>query len=260
VAGGGNLLTTLTDQIQWERLVQRTPADHPYYEAIRMGQSRIPDRPYLLHHLTNSGKTIPADQTRRMADAYFGLDDRPSSRLTEPETVGPYVSEEDIPGVHLTPANYLFEFLRDEEGRLQLNRVGRGKVELERESANVFRQKYDSAFKQEFTRLANGDVQVTAYYPTHDPYSLVMRRVDWTGYDFSSLNGSYLSPETGVTLEIEHTDGRKYAAHRRGSNPTTATLTDRRTLLFDNYVAHILTEGGMALDFGRVRGLRLVAL
>jgi hypothetical protein len=208
--------------------------------------------------MTNSGKTIPANQTRQMVDVYYGIESNQEPIVTEPPTVGAFISEENITGIYLTPSNYAFEFLVDGEGKLQLNRAGRGNTEIERDSNNIFQQKYDPDFKQEFKVLDNGDMTVTAYYTTHQPYTLTKKQVDWEGFDYTALEGVFLNAETGVSIEIKYHTGQEYEVQRRGVNPSVGKLISRDILLFDNYMATIVSPDELLLDFERVKRLKLV--
>jgi CubicO group peptidase (beta-lactamase class C family) len=296
VVGDGNLFTTLKDQIRWEQLIQDTPEDHPFHAAIVASQQPIDDAvgeygygleyneykgmPYRFHEgatgawkatvlrvdsmdvsfitMTNSGKTIPANQTRQMVDVYYGIESNQEPIVTEPPTVGAFISEENITGIYLTPSNYAFEFLVDGEGKLQLNRAGRGNTEIERDSNNIFQQKYDPDFKQEFKVLDNGDMTVTAYYTTHQPYTLTKKQVDWEGFDYTALEGVFLNAETGVSIEIKYHTGQEYEVQRRGVNPSAGKLISRDIFLFDNYMATIVSPDELLLDFERVKRLKLV--
>lgn len=296
VVGDGNLFTTLPDQITWEKLVQNPPTDHKFYRAILASQKLIAGGPvnygyglefgayrgkaYRFHEgatgawkatfarfpadsvafitFTNSGKTIPEYQTREMIDAYFELSEEAPVIITRPTEVGPYLAVTDILGLYLTPENYPFEFLLDESGTLQLYRSDRGHTELERDTNNIFRQKYDPDFKQEFKRLPNGDLTVTAYHPSHQPYTLTKKKADFSNFDYQAVAGTYLSRETGVALKITYVGKSAYQVVRGERKPVIAKMVSPTKMIFGNYVATINSPNEISLDFERVRNLRLV--
>ena len=300
VVGDGNLYTTLPDQIAWEKRLQATSSGDTLYEALTRSQQQVPGSdvpygyglefgtykgvPYRFHEgatgaakatfvrftapnlsfltLTNTGKAVTASQTRQLVDVLLELPAQAADLVTEPRAVGEYVSEEDILGTYLTPSNYSFELLKDDNGVLQLNRIGRGYVELEREADNIFHQKYDPAFKQEFTVNDMGEMVVTAYYTTHAPYSLTRANVDWADYDFTLLEGVYLNRETGVTFNIEHEADKRYRVTRSGSQASTGQLVAPHKLLVDNYVIEAaeptVKPMSIRVSYERVRDLEFV--
>ena len=276
--GDGNFFSTMADQITWERTLQgRGDTDIPeavlrrsqqldsltgtarYGYGVEFGEYE--GSPYRFHEgatgawkatvvrfeepdvavvtMTNSGKSIPSMQTRQMVDVLLGIENAPATYRTEPKAGGSYVSEEDVMGVYLAPSNFSFEFRKNDEGAFVLNRVGRGDVELERESDNVFRQKYDPAFKQAFYRNDDGDMVVTAYYTTHAPYSLTRPDNDWTDYRYEALEGTYTNPETGVTWSIAHDADKRYTITTNNRENPGTLVTPTKMLV-----------SGYAIEFG----------
>lgn len=293
VCGDGNLFSTLNDQIQWERIVQGNIKTDIKKELITKSQrltdttlntqygyglefSKYKGMPYLFHEgatgawkatvirfperslslitLTNTGKSIPSMQTRQMVDVLLDLKTTQQLLITQPATVGKYVSEDEITGTYLTDNNFSFQFERT-NGLLYLKRNGRNDIVLEREAANVFHQKNDPAFKQEFLLNEKGEMQVTAYYTTHAPYSLTRPTVQWTGFDPSSLNGKYLNEETTTTIEIKFMQGQEYEVKIGKSNTYKAILVTPTKLLAGNYVIQMNAENTAAiyLDGERIR-------
>jgi len=274
VVGDGNLFSTLQDQIEWEKIVQGygnskikktliEKSQHldslnnkfKYGYGLEFGKYkgllykfhegatgawkattvRFKNNSLSIITLTNSGKTLPSMQTRQMADVIFKLNDNAEYLITEPEVIGAFVSEQDILGVYLTPNNFSFEFKKNEDDNLVLVRIGRGETELERESDNIFRQKYDPAFKQEFTKNDKGEMVVTAYYTTHAPYSLTRTEADWSNYEYTQINGKFVNDETNVELIITHDVDKKYKVVVNGQEINGVLVTPNK-LLVNNYV------------------------
>ena len=297
VVGDGNIFSTLADQIQWEKIVQGTGTTSMDEDLIRKSQAlvnpatvkdygyglefgeykgldyrfhegatgawkatvlRFPDRRLSMITLTNTGKSIPARQTRQMADIVFGLKDDAQYLVTTPEKIGPYVSEDDVLGTYVTPDNFTFEFVKKEDGTLYLKRTGRSDNEVEREADNIFHQKFDPDFKQEFTRNSSGEMEVTAYYVNHAPYTLTRKESDWTGYSYQALNGNYENTETNTLVEIEHATEKNYQV-TIGSQENSGLLITPTKLLVNNYVFEFTNDadpvGSMSLDAERIRNV-----
>ena len=270
--GDGNFFSTLADQIEWEKTVQGY--GNPRISREIINRSQLLDNnnfqygfglefgdykglSYRYHEgatgawkatvvrfekenlsiitLTNSGKTIPSMQTRQMVDVIFNLKDSAEYLVTQPEKVGSFVSEDEILGVYLTPNNFSFEFKINDSGNLVLSRIGRGETELVREADNIFHQKYDPAFKQEFTKNENGEMVVTAYYTTHAPYCLTNADSNWANYDYKSLNGTYNNQETGVELNLKYDNHKNYLVSMNGQENKGILVTPSK-LLVNNYV------------------------
>ncbi len=173
-------------------------------------------------------------QTRQMADVVFNLKEDAAYQVTKPAAVGPFVSEDEATGIYLTESDFSFQFLK-RDGKFFLRRNGRNDVELEREADNIFHQKFDPAFKQEFARTTDGNLEVTAYYTTHAPYTLTKQNASFTGVDFESLNGIYLNAETDVSLTIRHASDKTYNVKMGTNDATKGLLVSPGKLLVNNY-------------------------
>jgi CubicO group peptidase (beta-lactamase class C family) len=279
--GDGSLFSTLADQIQWEKLVQGKSRSEIKQEIIVQSQQPIKGAPfknygyglefgqykgkeYAFHEgatgawkatvirfpgdklsmitLTNTGKSVPSMQTRQMADVVFNLPATPRNLVTKPATVGKFVSEEEITGIYLTESDFSFQFEKT-NGKLLLKRNGRNDVELEREGSNIFHQKSDSLFKQEFTVSTSGDVQVTAYYINHAPYTLTKKTADYSAFPFQALAGKFLNAETNTLLEISHSTDKAYQVKIGTRNATKGQLAGPGKLLVNQYSVHFETVG-----------------
>jgi CubicO group peptidase (beta-lactamase class C family) len=286
--GDGNLFSTLKDQLRWEQLIQSgedgglpvglivqsqqlvdTSLTREYGYGLSHGEYK--GQPYRYHEgstgawkattvrfgtndlsivtLTNSGKTTPSQQTRQMVDLLYGIKSE-TKFPTSPTEVGLRLEEDEIVGVYQTQDGFTFRFIKRPDG-LYLARAGRNDVRIERESANVFRQVFDKAFKQEFQRNAKGEMTVTAYYTSHAPYTLTRPQADWAGFDPSSLNGRYLNTETGVFLTIKFDTERTYQVKIGKNDRSSANLLTPNLLNFDSYNIDIQrsTTGNVSFIF-----------
>lgn len=287
--GDGNLFTTLPDQLRWEQIVQTKKSDILSQETIEQSQqsilptydygyglefSRYKGYPVVFHHgatgawkatfmrfpeqqvslitLSNSGKTIVSDQNQKIADVILGLS---SSETTAfpigPEKTGDFISQEQVAGIYRDDSGTTFEFL-DKAGELYLARFGRNDIKLTRESDNVFQQSNDPAFKQEFKKNDAGQWTVTAYYPTHAPYTLTKVTADFSQFDPNCLNGNYFNVETGVSVSIQSTGQRTYEVVA-GEDKMEGKLLTPASMMVNNYTLNWGENGGIYLDGGRIR-------
>jgi CubicO group peptidase (beta-lactamase class C family) len=280
VAGDGNFFSTLNDQVEWEKWVQgygspgisrnviqksqqldRARTKFNYGYGLEFGEHK--GLPIIFHEgatgawkatvlrfetenisiitMTNSGKIIPSMQTRQMADAVLNLKDDASFIKTQPSKVGSFINEEELLGMYLTPNNFSFEFKKKDNGSIVLNRVGRGETEIVRESDNIFHQKFDPAFKQEFYRNEEGEMVVTAYYTNHAPYSLTRKDFDWSNFDFKKIAGVFVNDETNAEFSISHDSEKNYNVTLNGKAQSGLLVTPSK-LLVNNYVLEMNTQ------------------
>lgn len=300
VCGDGNLFSTLNDQLQWEKIIQGkvvTPisaatikksqqlveqsAIRNYGYGLEFGNYkglsysfhegatgawkatvlRFPGKQVSMITLTNTGKSIPAMQTRQMADVFFDLNNETQYWLTAPSKTGMYVDEQELAGSYLTNTGFAFVFVI-RNGKFYLQRNGRNDVELEREANNIFHQKNDPAFKQEFVKNAKGEMEVTAYYTTHAPYTLTRANSNWSKFNYQSLNGYYSNSETNTQLEVIYTSDKSYTVVFGGKDTSTALLVTPAKLLVDNYVINIVKsktgKQSLLLNGDRIRRVKFI--
>ncbi|QJP33299.1 beta-lactamase family protein [Nonlabens sp. Ci31] len=297
VVGDGNLFSTLTDQIQWEKTIQGAVKSEIKSNLIQKSQELVQEEmvdnygfglefgaykglKYQFHEgatgawkatlvrfpsdsismltLTNTGKSIPSMQTRQMADLFFDLEKDEKYLVTQPAKIGNYVSEDLILGTYLTMNNFSFEFLKKEDGKLYLKRSGRNDIELVREADNIFHQKFDKDFKQEFIENGKGEMEVTAYYINHSPITLTRKKSDWKEYDYQALNGKYHNSETEVTIEISHLSNRDYAV-LIGDQENVGLLITPSKLMLNNYVFEF-TNGTKTISSLSLNADRIIAV
>lgn len=291
VSGDGNLFTTLEDQIQWERLLQGYGKSKVKRKVLEESQKLCSEstiknygyglefgefnsKKYTFHEgatgawkattlrfnemnlafvtLTNSGKTIPAQQTRQLA-AKVLKNENVNTFLTKPTSIGPFISDEAILGTYLTENNFAFSFI-NKEGKIFLQRSGRNDVELERESDNIFHQKYDPDFKQEFIRLNNEKLVVTAYYTNHAPYSLTKTTPINSNFNPKSWNGSYFNTETQTQIKIEYIADDNFKISFLENKPTEGKLISEHQILVDNFLLK-KSDNGLLLDGERIKNV-----
>ncbi len=303
VCGDGNLFSTLADQIQWERLVQDKGVSTIKKELIHNSQRllentenrqygyglefgnykgleyrfhegatgawkvtvlRFPTQQISIITLTNTGKSIPAMQSRQVADVVLNLEARRTPLITKPARIGKPVINDQLLGIYLAENDFSFQFEKRGD-KFFLKRLGRNDVELEREGENIFHQKSDPAFKQEFNTNSKGEMEVTAYYTTHDPYTLTRANYDWSGMNYEALNGKYLNVETNVLLDIKHVTNKHYEVIIGSKDSSNGLLIAPNKMLVNQYsisfeknksgVATLLLNGNRIkqIQFNRVK-------
>lgn len=296
IHGDGNLFSTLDDQLVWEQALQSGSSKTVSASVLKQSQQlsdftdqygyglefgmhhnipyrfhegatgawkatvvRFPEKKLSVVTLTNSGKTIPAMQTRQAADVILGFESQPENFATKPATIGSFVSINEAVGVYQNESDFTFTFEKRDTS-LFLIRSGRNDIRLERESANVFHQWNDPDFKQEFTYNDKNELQVTAYYTTHAPYTLTKASANWTGFDFYSLDGTFENDETGVSLTIKYVSGFRYEIVTRDETETGTLITPHK-LLNGSYALTVTTDASgkvshILLSGDRIRAVR----
>lgn len=281
VCGDGNIFSTLTDQLQWEQILQGKSKSRIKRQILEKSQQltdnstiknygyglefgtykglnykfhegatgawkatvvRFPNKNISIVTLTNTGKSTPNTQTRQMADVVFNLKANSTYLVTKPANVGNFISDDDIVGTYQTEDNFTFQFEK-RDSIIYLKRIGRNDVQLEREADNILHQTYDPDFKQEFKRNEKGEMTVTAYYTSHSPYTLTKAVSNWTHYNYQALNGKYLNTETNVTIDLKFSSDKNYDVKIGSQDSTKGLLISPTKMLVDFYVINIDNSG-----------------
>lgn len=301
IHGDGNMFSTLEDQLQWEKILQTKKSKLPK-SLIEQTQQLTPSRftkdygygvefgeykeiPYKFHEgstgawkattirfgkknftivtLTNSGKTIPAMQSRMMADVLLDISGNPGNYRIAPEAIGSYQAVDKLTGIYQTENGFTFKF-EQRDTSLFLLRQGRNDIRLEREAANIFHQWNDPDFKQEFSINEKGEMQVTAYYTEHAPYSLTRPNADWSKFNHASLDGNYVNEETGVTIKLKFQSSGGYLADIAGENQNATIVTPDKLMVGSYSLKVIKGESGkihaLLLDGGRISNVRFTRI
>lgn len=269
--GDGNIFSTLQDQLEFETILQTKKSKRFSAALLEESQSLLPNSsisnygyglefmehqgiPYKYHGgstgawkaitarfeaqnfsiitLTNSGKTDPMGQTLNSANVLMDLKTNSDDIRLTPEKVGSYVAIKDVVGMYEINGS-IWQFV-ERNGDLYLLRSGRNDMKLVREADNVFQQWNDAPFKQEFTKNDQGEMQVTAYYPKTPTFTLTRKNRDFSGFDYPSLNGTYLNSETEVSFLIKHVSGLDYEV-TNGEVLMKAILLSKDQLVINDY-------------------------
>jgi len=295
VCGDGNIFSSLEDQIQWEKLVQgkgistfsrktilrsqqiiKGSTFTNYGYGIEFGEYkgmaytfhegatgawkatviRFPRKNISILTLTNTGKSIPYYQTRQMADVIFNLESQETYLVTKPASIGMFINESEILGTYLSENDFAFTFEK-KANAIFLKRAGRNDVELAREADNIFHQKFDPAFKQEFTTNSKGEMQVTAYYINHSPFSLTKVNNIVDEFDFKKMNGEYFNSETNTYITLKHLDDVNYELTLGRDYITKALLVSNNKMLADSYSLEF-EAGNLFLNGERVKQVKYI--
>ncbi len=287
VCGDGNIFSTLSDQMQWELILQGTGKcnikrqileksqqltenspiknygygiefgkyknlDYTFHEgatgAWKATFIRFPNKKVSMVTLTNTGKATPDMQTRKMADLVFNLTSNSAYLVTKPSKIGNYINDVDIIGIYQTEDNFTFQFEK-RDGIMYLKRIGRNDVALEREADNIYHQTFDPDFKQEFEINKKGELTVTAYYTSHSPYTLTKAVGNWNGYQYHLLNGKYFNVETNVTISINFSGDKSYDITNGSKESTKGLLITPTKMLVDSYVLNFDNSGKTPTNF-----------
>ncbi|WP_235297375.1 serine hydrolase domain-containing protein [Portibacter marinus] len=276
IVGDGNLFSTLEDQLQWERIIQTGGNDWVNSSVINKSQLLFDsidhreygfglqhgiynDIPYKYHEgatgawksitvrfpqedlsivtLTNSGKVIPTYQTMLMVNEIFNIKDSKPTFPIQPDKEGDFIEIQELMGNYITPEGY-FVRLIDKEGDLYLLRSNRNDTKLIRENANTTQQWNDKAFKQQFKKNEQGEMEVTFYYPSVPPFTLTKIDFEADSLDKSLLGKEYINRELGVALKIdmEKTGGLSVIL---GENTMDAIALSNTRIKAGNYMLEI---------------------
>lgn len=92
-----------------------------------------------------------------------------------------------------------------------------------------------SAFKQEFTINDQGELQVTADYTTHAPYTLTQVLADLSGIESNNYTGVFHNAETGAEISIEHLSDFYFRVSISNQNSYNATLLKPGLMIAGSY-------------------------
>ena len=198
-------------------------------------------------------------QSRQLADVVLNLEQKAKTFRTKPESSGPFVSIDEVVGIYQDEDNFTFT-IEKRDTSIFLLRSGRNDTRLEREAANIFHQWNDSDFKQEFTKNEKGELQVTAYYTSHAPYTLIRLLADWSKFDYRALEGTFHNIETGASFTLHYDSQRSYKVIFR-DEAALATLITPAKLTFNSYNLEVFrdSEGkvaGLLLSGDRIKDVR----
>lgn len=292
--GDGNLFTTLPDLVLWEQIIMGSRKcdidksvisksqllvndSNPEYGygletgtygnfkclhhegatgAWKASLLRFPDKKISVITLTNSGKVVPYTQNRQLADVVLNRKSETKDFAVAPVKIGDFIDTDEIKGTYEKQNdNFYFQFIIENE-KLLLRRTGRNDVELERECANVFHQKYDPEFKQEFIRNTDGIITVTAYYTTHPPYTLTKVKPLSEQMNPDKLNGTYRNKETGTVLQLKYSDELNFSI-TNGNNTSKGLLISDNKMIYDFYTL-LFDEKGLILNGDRIKNVRFI--
>lgn len=244
--GDGGLFGNLRDQLTWETAVQTrespaisgkllrlsqlpldTVTDYAYglendtYRDVpiryhdgstgawKASTLRFPEERLSIVVLNNSGKFGTNYLARQIADVLLFKDISQNNYPLGPTVIGERIPEAELLGTYLINNINYYHFV-SRNGTLFLERSNRNPVAVEWETGNVYHEIKDPAFKQVFTRDSAGRLEVTAYYPQHDPYTLTKMDDNWTDYDFAGITGDYYNEELDVTASLKYKEGKEF--------------------------------------------------
>ena len=277
--GDGALFTTLPDQLNWEVKVQQMRSTLITDQTMKKSQqpleeSSIQNYGYGLefdgdksfHHgstgaygatfvrypndklsivimtnYTNISTSSIADKCHEIITGSVG-----KQRVQRtPQKINPFVSVDSLLGTYKTPFGYYYRFVTRSDS-LFLERTNRAPVALEHEKGNIYHEIADPDFQLAFTIDPNLGMQITAYYPTHDPYRLTKQEIDWDDYDYTKINGTYHSDELDVSLKVTHLGKDEYQV-RDQDKEYQIQIFEPDVLWFRGYKAEIVNDSSPKL-------------
>lgn len=279
--GDGALFTTLPDQLAWEVSVQQKKNSFLPKSVIKVSQKPIEEasiKTYgyglefeenkVFHHGSTGayGATFtryPEEElsivaitnytnisTSALVDKCYEIltgsnPNNPSQR--SPQVVGSFVSVDSLLGTYKTPFGYYYRFVTRSD-TLFLERTNREPVALEHEKGNIYHEINDPKFQLEFTTDPKLGMQITAYYPTHDPYTLTKQDISWKGYDYQKLNGTYYNTELDLTFKIRYLKDDQYLV-KGNKKEYNIQIFEPNILWFNGFKGEIKMDDGTAKLF-----------
>ncbi|MEO9484163.1 MAG: serine hydrolase domain-containing protein [Ekhidna sp.] len=271
--GDGALFTTLPDQLAWEVMIQQQESDFLTAKTMEKSQSPIVgtfegygyglefEDGRSFHHgstgaygatfaryteenltivvMTNYTNILASYVTEQCYQILTGAI-APSPKPRKPQTVEAFVSIDSLLGTYKTPGGYYYRFVMRSD-TLFLERADRNPVAIEHEEGNIYHEINDPAFQQAFTIDPKLGMQITAYYPTHDSYTLTKEDITWEGYDYEKLNGTYYNSELDVRLEVKYVKDKEYLV-TKGQNEYSIQIFEPDVFWFGNYRAKVGQE------------------
>ncbi|MTB50669.1 serine hydrolase [Lewinella sp. W8] len=300
MVGDGALFSTLPDQLRWEATLMRGQSEGVAKELLATSQAaifpevtgygyglergkyrglpityhegstgawkasfiRFVDHDLTIVAMNNSGKFGTQRLVYDAADMLLEEAFTAPRFLQEPASVAEEIPVDDLLGTYRLPSGFYFRFA-SRDAKVFLERHERNPVEIELERGNVYHEIADPAFKQEFTRNERGELQVTAYYWSHAPYTLTRSEIDLTDYDFRAMNGSFQNEETGLAFSVQHQAEGKYQIHL-GGEKLKGRLLGPDELLVQNYKLRAVRAADGSItelrlgDGNRIMNLRCV--
>ncbi|WP_421869477.1 serine hydrolase domain-containing protein [Marinoscillum sp.] len=262
IIGDGALFTTLHDQLLWEQTLQITQSDRLSSGTLSRSQSPIlSDIAYgfgvefegeKTYHQGSTGAygsffvRVPTENisivvmtnysninVSSIAEDIYQIASKGKLKertiQTEPTTVGEFISKEEVVGTYKTSGTFYFKFFIEED-TLYLDRTYRDPVALTHERGNIYHEISDPAFKQEFKRTESGQMTVTAYYTSHDPYTLFMEESP-DAFQPDRLLGTYSNEELKLSFTLSLDDERKLTCSWNGETISSELFTPALLLI-----------------------------
>ncbi|MEO0874193.1 MAG: serine hydrolase domain-containing protein, partial [Bacteroidota bacterium] len=295
----GALFTTLRDQLQWEMKLQteldqlelllasqqRLPSpvdDHYGYgvefdtyrglprirhegstSAWQASFMRFPAQDVAIVVMSNSGAVYPNGVAQRIANQLLAddlMEEKPFP--TGPESVQSEFTDEQLLGTYTLENGYYFR-IRQDGSQWLLERPNRDAIVIEREEGDLFQEVADPAFKQSFTLNEDGQQTVTAYYPTHNPFTLTKLADFPADFQAQQWAGKYRNLDTGVTVQLvdrgQNTFALKFQGEKRQKRD--GVLLSPTIMNAQGYGLEFSEADGrkqFALSNNRIRGLQFV--
>ncbi len=286
--GDGALFTTLPNQLAWELMVQKGKSRQLAKKVIVKSQKPIPSASIThygyglefeegrsFHHgstgaygatfaryvaenlsivvMTNYSNILASWVTEQCYEILTGKSFFATSSPRTPQTIGDFVSIDDLLGTYKTPFGYYYRFVTKSD-TLYLERSNREPVALEHEEGNIYHEIADPDFQLEFTTDPELGKQITAYYPTHDSYTLTREDINWEGHDYEKVNGKYKSAELDVTLDIQYLKDDQYEV-KYNQKTYTIQVFEPNVIWFKGYKAEV-KDDALLVNGSRNRNVR----
>ena len=287
--GDGGLFTSLDDQLQWERLLQREdrpawirqseelPEGSPAYgygweagtfrgKAYRFHEGstgaynasfvRFPDASLAVVVLANNGAVSPFELSRRIAAEILGLQEAGEDYPIGPDNPGLPVSPESITGLYRMDSETLIRIAHRGDS-LYREIEGRPAVALIPGKTNVYTYASNPDLKMAFDVPDAGEPRATIYFPGQAPINGT--RVPGPPEDLPyrrGLEGTFRDAESGVSFILAFQEGDRFTWAREGTRERDSVLYMKDGLQAGNYALYPVRDSSgnvtaYRLEFGR---------
>ena len=295
--GDGALFTTLGDQLKWEAQLQTQSSQSTFLSASQKalpieGENRygyglnfgdyrglplrshsgatgawkayfmrFPAQDLSIVVMTNSGAVNPPGVGRRIANAL--LEDEFAE--SPPFPLGPglvtdQLDESDLPGTYALENNFYFRIVQNGDS-WQLERPNRDPITIEKEEGDLFHEVGDPAFKQHFALNDEGEQTLTAYYPSHAPYTLTKLEAFPANFQAQQWSGKYRNVELGLIVQLVYEEEHIFKLIFRGAKrqKRSGQLISPTRMRAEGYGVEFLDVDGqqqLLLTNNRARGVQ----
>ncbi len=251
--GDGALFTTLTDQLQWEKIIQQNNGKYLSKALIKKSQTKIgtPDSinygyglefgrykglNYTYHNgntgaynatflrfydynvsivvISNNGDVPTNYLAKQLADIALDLKENDAIIYpASPDTIEKLKDIQDVVGNYENDDGTVIQ-ITEKEGSLYREIYQREPVKLIREKEGLFHYETNPDLKMNFINISSAKQEFTLYLSSQEPSTFYKRPK--INLDKTELNGSFYNDETNTEIIIKYVKDNSYMITKNG--------------------------------------------